>query len=322
MNKLNKYIIFLLVILSLQLQMGFVLGEKAVDISSSISTMMEQARRNEAVNWISDAQLKGADPQTVLSKLALYEKDDLPRIRQLALRYCVRLAHQTSEPEVRQEVTERLVSNLADPNLHLSPHPYEWLLTFKAEDFSSSTKELIRQNFLRNTNIRQSRFALIVGVANITEELPRLERLLIDELAYQTVADKTGDKKWYYTLGWYARLARARMGIQSDTDKCIELVRAEGDITEKVLRLLPNIGYIRQPEAIECLREYLNSDERLQRVNPNVPGEPVASYIINILADCLDEFPIEKRERRGYTVEEINLCRQWMAAQTMWRIIR
>ncbi len=88
------------------------------------------------------------------------------------------------------------------------------------------------------------------------------------------------------------------------------------------LNLFRDIGYIRQPEAIEFLKTYVFSDETIGQVSPPVPGEPVASYVIDILADCLENFPIEKRKGRGYKPEEMDLCRKWMSEQKEWKIIR
>ncbi|MCH8120533.1 MAG: hypothetical protein IIC00_12485 [Planctomycetes bacterium] len=274
---------------------------------------------------ISNTQLKAADPQHVLSLLAPYERDESRAVRRLAHLYGVRLAGLQPRPEVRQEVTARLVKVLVTPNSDLSPAPYKWLLSFTEKDFSNNTKAVIRQT-LDKDNPNHGLIGIrgvvrICGVANIREELPHLKGLLIDELAYQAKADKTHNKKWYLTVGWAARLARARMGIKEDIVRCIELAEAEQDSTERVLRILPQIGYIRQPEAIKYLQKYLESKKRLPSVKATVLGELYASRVMHILAESLISYPVKKKEARNYTQEEINLCRKWMSEQTKWVII-
>ena len=112
------------------------------------------------------------------------------------------------------------------------------------------------------------------------------------------------------------------MGIKDDIDKCIELSESEKDENERVLRILPNIGYIRQPESVKYLNKYLQSDKRLLPTNPGSLGESYASRILHIFAESFENFPIQKREQRGYRQDQIDLCRKWMAEQKEWKIIR
>ena len=113
------------------------------------------------------------------------------------------------------------------------------------------------------------------------------------------------------------------MGVQEDIDRCLELVEGEDDEVERVLRLLDDVGYIRQPAAIKYLRRYLNSEGRLPpQSGPSDPGQKYASFVMSILADCLSNYPVKKDEGHSYKQEEIDLCRQWMAQQTSWKIRR
>lgn len=326
MSRIKKFIIsmvlFFLAISTVYSQQdpNIGLAKENDGIESILETAAIQIRNNKHFKGISDEQLKAADPQAVLSLLAPYEKDPAWTVRRLAHLYGVRLADLHPIPEVRQEVTKRLVEAIVNPDLHWSPQPYKWLLTFKAGDFNSQTKTLIRQSLMKDRHIDQKSLVLIVGVANIREELPRLKKLLIDEVAYKN--DPNSFTKWYYTLGWKARLARARMGVEEDINRCIELVETEKFKGLGALNLLHDLAYIRQPATIDVLKEYVFSDERLSPVKPTAPGEPVAAYVIDILADCISNLPIKKRDGRGYKQDEIELCRKWMSEQTEWEIIR
>jgi len=82
------------------------------------------------------------------------------------------------------------------------------------------------------------------------------------------------------------------------------------------------VAYIRRPEAMEYLRQHFLSDARLSPTNPGVLGEPVSNYLMSVLADCLSNFPVKRKEARNYTKEEVDLCRKWISEQIKWDIIR
>jgi len=319
----QKYIGALFVMVMLLSHSYIATAEEGSDINSAITTMMEKMRSKQEPNELSEAQLKSTDPNIILSILTPYEKSPFDMVKRTAYRQEFRLAHLQPSLEVRQEVVKRFVKELTDPNSNINPYPYECLLKFKAADFNSSTKALIRLSLDKKG--RKGELVRLVGVANIIEEQPRLGKLLIDELAYQAEADKTGERKWYLTLGWSARLALARTGVEENIDRCVSLIEQEIDkaIDEsKNFRLFDDLGYIRQPAAIESLRKYLMRDERFRGTNPGMFGEPISNYANDILAASLANYPIKRREDRIYKQEEIELCRKWMSEQKEWKIIR
>ncbi len=300
---------------------GALAGEEgSPDIAAELSRIVNQARNQEPVDTISEGRLKAADPNHVLALLAPYEKDPEPFVRDLAYRYGVRLAATHPVPHIREEVTKRLVEASIT---HSWGQAGTQLMYFTARDFNNQTKALIRQMMAEDPHRVSSVGIKLCGVANIQDQLPRLKELLIDEMEYQAQADKMGDKKWYYTTGWQARLARARMGVKEDIEKCIQLVKqTEESVDRKVTVLLPQIAYIRQPQALECLKEYFLSDEQLAPTNAGAAEEPLSKYLMSELADCLTNFPIKKRASRGYKASEIELARTWMMQQKEWKIRR
>jgi hypothetical protein len=313
-----KKIIILLAILTFQADI--VLAKEAADVTSLLKAKLEQAQDGEqkiVEIRITDEQLKVADPNEVLALLATYEKTGSRSRRHLAYFYEVQLAHLQPKLEVRQEVTKRLVNAILDPNSGVSGHACSWLLSFKEEDFTDTTKATISRAMTQ----KEPSMCLIriCGVANIKEQLPLLKELLIDELEYKAKSEKSAGVMWYHLLGWQSRLARARMGVQEDINKCIELAEAEENLDNRVIVLLSDIGYIRQPDTIRYLQKYLESDEK---VSPEALGEPVASYAMDILAESLSNYPIKRKKIRSYSQDEINLCRKWMSEQKEWKIIR
>lgn len=269
---------------------------------------------------INDARFKEADPNKLLNLLKEYDNSENKGVRFQACGFEVRLAKFHSSSIIRQKVLERLVNGLVSKDeieQNLNRSYSDWIMAnFQEKDFTkdanSAIFEALQEKHPRKELIR------VTGVAQLKEALPRLEGFLIDEQQFNAKWRKIG-RKWYSTLGWNARLARARMGIEQDINKCIQLVDNSEDNFFKVYHLLPDIAYIRRPEAVEYLQQYLNSTIVLKAGNIQ---EPVAAYVLDLLGDCLQDFPVKKKLGRGYSQEEIEQARQWMAQQKELNIIR
>jgi hypothetical protein len=283
-------------------------------VKASVESMRIKEHRPEIK--ITDEDLRRADPNQVLAVLEPYADDTVWGVRHTAAVYMVQVATVHPTTSVRQEVVGWLMDLVYSGNGH---NESPLLMGFTAKDFDDKARNTIRQA------LAKERVGVLTvqlcGVANIQEELPRLKTLLIDEAAYIADPSRRDFPKWYYTLGWRARLARARMGVKEDIARCIELAEGEKNATDRVLLILPQIGYIRQPEAIEYLRKYLESSERLPPID-GMLGELYASRVMHILAESLQGYPVKQNPARGYTDQEIELCRKWMADKTNWRIIR
>jgi hypothetical protein len=289
------------------------------DLASRLKAKMESVRIREYPPeiTITDEQLRAADPNQLLAVLAPYGKDPEWPVRHAAYAYMVRVATIHPVARIREEVVRRLVDAVYSGIGH---NEGPWLLRFTAKDFDDRSRNAIRQALSREPVSALT--VQLCGVANIQDQLPRLEGLLIDEVAYISDPKMRHFPKWYYTLGWDARLARARLGVKEDITRCIELAEREKNATERVLRILPQIGYIRQPEAIEYLRKYLESNDRLPPTNPGMPGRSYASWVMDILAQSLQGYPVKQKPAGNYTEQEIKVCRKWMANKANWRIIR
>jgi len=269
---------------------------------------------------INEAKFKEANPNKLLDLLKQYDNSENEGVRVQACGFEVKLAKFHTSSVIRQKVLERLVNGLVSKDeidQHLNRSYSDWIMAnFQEKDFTKDANSAIFEA-LQEKHPRKE-LIWVTGVAQLKEVLPRLEGFLIDEQQFNAKWRKIG-RKWYSTLGWNARLARARMGIEQDINKCIQLADSVEDNFFKVYHLLPDIAYIRRPEAIEYLQQHLNSTIVLKAGNIQ---EPVASYVLDLLADCLQDFPVEKKLGRGYSQEEIDRARRWMAQQKQWNIIR
>ena len=309
------------------LPVAVLLGEEKSDIAALLKAQLEQARgsaREPTVDIrITDGMLRAADPQQVLAILAPYEQDSEWPVRHMAHLIIVRVANIHPITQIRQEVARRLVEaefNGTDRGTH------KLLLNYTAKDFNEQSKALICKALGQQANIGRvggDPSIWLCGIANLQDQLPRLKELLMDEVAYRTDRKTRHSTKWYYSSAWAARLARARMGIKQDIERCLALIQQEID-GNKNWRLLRHLGYIRQPEAIESLKGYFLSNLRLPRTNPGMEGEAYSHYLMPILEDNLLNWPVRstpiQRSARVYSEEEIRLCKEWMSEQTEWKI--
>jgi hypothetical protein len=301
--------IFLLILTSVQLIPCS--ADNVSSLESRIEAIMNNGRLNLPFDGFTAQELKTVDPNHFLSILERYEDDEAWVVRRLTYRYEYLLAQVQPQPKLKQRIVKRLVNASVTGREGLANR---WLLTFAAKDFNDDSKQMLRQALKRDKVNRGH--VLICGVAQMEDQLPVLEKMLIDEVKHQAKVERGEEGfDWYYTTGWTARLARARMGVKEDITKCLQLVETVEDLDRRVGTLLRDVGYIRQAQTIEHLQKYLESDKRLSPVSPPVPGKPVASRALDILIDCLKDFPVARKPGRGYKWEQIEQARKWMAEQ-------
>ena len=308
-----KFIIFSLILTSF---LGkIVLSNESPNIENIMKSLIETARikENPPKIKISDEQIKAADPNKILEVLAPYEKDPDWPVRNMTHNNLIIIANlHSNNIKVRQEVTKRLV----EAEFDRSDRGAYRKMNLTTKDFNNQSKTFIRQAIVTANKEKTGGDSSVwlCGIANIQEELSRLEELQKDK-------DKVRGLAWYYTTGWAAQLARARMGVKEEIQDSVNRIENEIDKNER-WQLLDNLGYIRQPEAINILKKYLDSDKKLPIANEINSGELYASYVIDILSDCLKDFPIKKKPGRSYSLEQINIVRKWMSEQKEWKIIK
>ena len=231
------------------------------------------------------------------------------------------MVHKIGEHQVRQRVTRNLVEGLiSNKEIDVSFRwKYDKLISeFSQDSFSENSKALLIQNL--DANHPSKEIIRACGVAQIKNILPQLNKIIVKESQKENKG-----REWYYTTGWTARLARARMGIKEDVQECVSQIEQEIDKNGR-FQLLDKLGYIRQPESIEILKKYFLSDLVLPPTNPGMDGESYSKYLMPILDENLSNFPVKininQKLARIYSKEEIVSCRKWMSEQKEWQIIR
>ncbi|MHC5056244.1 MAG: hypothetical protein ACYTKD_16210 [Planctomycetota bacterium] len=241
----------------------------------------------------------------IIPYLDAYSRDGSRGVRSSAYEYLGAIGLNSDDPAVKQAVTKSLCRGMADAPIAIGV--YDALVASSRSDFSDSSRDALARILEDPPADPHSldALALVVGVADVQSQLPRLKEIVLGETAPQ------GSKEWWKSPGWAAMRARARMGVDEDIERCIELVEAEPN-TERRLRILfPELSYVRRRQVVEYMRRYLDSDRRFQRVFR------YSTYAIRCLGEMLRGFPI--KEHRQYSKDDVTLCREWMAAYDLVR---
>jgi hypothetical protein len=252
------------------------------------------------------ARAFGAD---IAPRLEAYTRDGSDTVRHFAYKYLANVGHRPPEAGVRRDIVEKLARGMGDVTARRSA--YEGLLAFTRADFSRAARETVTQ--LLAGKPTDPRFlgglALVVGVADIPSQLPVLKGIVDRENARQ------GSKEWWESPGWAAMRARARMGVEADVERCIELVEAESNVLMRLDRLFRDLSYVRQRQVVAYFRKYLDGDKAL----PDRLTRSVAPKLaIGCLARMIRGFPVKKKGR-SHSKEDVKLCREWMAAYDLIR---
>ena len=277
------------------------------ELEPAITASFEQLAGGETVSTV-PASLLEAEPRRALELLKPYENDASPKVRHYAYTLAWQVGRSSADPKVRKAVTARLTGALTDASPLVWQHAAQHLNSFDAADFTPTCHQVIRG--LVNRDDVDPDVIRVVGIAGMSDLLDHLQVALRDESKF-TSASLGG--RWYGTRSWSARLARARLGVKGDIDRVVELVGLEPDPITRVTVLLGDLGYVRQPQTLDVIRSYLESDDRLPNASkPQNPGTQYAQYAADVLADHLADFPIDKRFVGGYSEEDLKLIRQWM----------
>lgn len=273
-----------------------------------IEDAMASYRDGELAHPIPE-EILTSDPASTLEFLSPFWADSSSVVRWRTCSFGARVGLATNRRNVRQEVVSRLVRACQDSEPLVWQHSAEYLLAFRAVDFSDETRDELR-HLLGARNVPRQ-ILLLAGVAELRDQLTHLESFLIDETKYE---DGPHAGRWYGTQSWAGRLARARMGVDRDADRAVELVRREPSRVVQVTVLLEQLAYTHHPKAYRFIASFLDSDERLPAVKSTVPGTPVAQRAMDVLVRLVPGCPLQNEgvPRYNYTPEEIALVREWV----------
>ena len=285
------------------------------EVQNFVRTRMNQIRNNTRLSWDNEVILR-ADAYRALTALTPFEHDPSPKVRSEAYTLEWELALRTSSSTFRREVIERLVNAMCnDPDSVVWRPLYRMVsTTLTADDFTEQAKSWLRQQLMAN-NPRYS-VVLLCGIADMQDQIPCLKALGTEAPSYQSLS--IIKKRVLDFPGAEARLALARMGSQEDITYLITLIESLPLAMDRI-PLLPYYGYIRQPETVKVLQQYLESEEAIAATE-DTPRSPYSLYALDILARMFIDFPVPPS--RFYSRADVETARAWMKAQTTFKIKR
>ncbi len=200
------------------------------------------------------------------------------------------LTDQIAQKGEKNELGNNPKRNLLD----LSP-------TLTSKDFSPRMKAALEYEYEIERGEENMLLAGMAGVRSIERDIVRYARERIEN-------PQAG--MFYGTLPWAANLVRARRGNAESLQKILEAAR-KADVHTQIVFLLQDLAYVPQPEVVRYMAGFVFSGDRLEPIDSNF-APPHAVYAAAALSRMLIGCPVPYKEDYSYTLEEIDLLRNWL----------
>jgi hypothetical protein len=281
---------FILLALSLCFCLSDCMSSPAVaDVPQPVAEVMEHARKNGPMDL---KELVKAPLREVLAALHTYVNDPSKDVRMEAAAIASSWATRSSDRVARRQAAQlMLIIADTDPEAGLARWASERLSSFLARDFTDEMKQTIHDLLLKDRYDEDIRLAGVAEVWSAEETLRELA------------------KRDY----WSAHLALARMGHKTEIQYVVEKVGTETDAAKKVLRT-QDLAYIRQPEAVALLVEWLFRDDAIHTGNgTDVLPTLYAAHALGQLTGIIEDIPFPYYQGSGaYSMAEIEQARAWV----------
>ena len=296
-------------------------GDSASTQPASLDDLLKDKMadiRAKVGSGIDSVQLTTTYGYRLVAAAEKYVNDTNPQVRRMAQFLMLKAGAISNKKDERQAVVDKLLP-MVDEGPFYADISSALLSSYRTEDFSEAAKEILR-NKLTSSKYIKDRIVLLVGLADIKSELPELKGL-VDQLQEPL---KPLSRKPAHRLAFAALMARARMGVKEDIQRCIEIVESHPNEKEKLQVLFDKITYIRQPEIVDYLKAYFFMD----KIDPGPHerlGMPYAQRIGIYLSQMLPDFPWLKptgKEKDADFDDWVKYNREWLNKQTTWNIER
>lgn len=328
----------------------------AGQMTAELSQYMSQVRQGKS----NDGELYPLSMRygtALLPQLKVYARDRNPEIVSQATTSIFSLLKDTQTPVDRREIVTCLTDMLEEGY----ETGRRWdvvrpMLAFsKADDLSPDAKRVLHNLLSRVTDgtyenpYQIQEIILLIGIADIQSELPRLQEIIdhrdealrqmhqreIDKWHEQVAAwgeniplglQLSGERLrkktyWQSSTLWDALRARARMGVKEDIRRCIEMAESHPDSDYRSNCLFNQLAYIRQPDVVEYLAGYLDSDKRPRSGGLDTITTSYAASAAKSIVKMLEDTPIKPPYKKP-TPKDIVALQRWMAEQSEWEIVR
>ena len=210
-----------------------------------------------------------------------YLSDSLVPIRNFAYELINASGKRNADISIRQKVVLDLLRGSNDNFPGIVDVTSKYLKQYQQKDFNAAAIDSIK-SIIHRGNKYIEHIILVAGYINI----PDLKADLKTIIANPHQKDKTK---------WAAHLALSRMGEESETSYCIQLMQSRNLDNAIVYNMTPGLIYTHQKMAYDYLITLLNSNEK-NCISPN-PDNGVkilcAYRIMEFLAPVIIDFPLK-----------------------------
>lgn len=293
--------------------MAFSEEDVNVSFDTDIENNMAAMRRGEPIRIIEIPSDANVTPDS-LQLLENYKQDPSRNVREAALTTFYEIGINSRDIDIRQRTVDNLVEGIFDSSTLVREHISKLLQEFSQEDFSLGTKERLMTAIRTKPDYN---VILAVGLANIQEALPILAEIRTSEverieqlMARQKAGSGLYKTRWDVSALYRGSLlASGRMGEINSIEEYIHRVENLKELSTR-LYFINLLQYVRQPEVIEFLLKYLNSNEYYGGEG-DVVKALVAVDIAKMLVNMIDGFP--SREYLEQEEAYIARCREWVS---------
>lgn len=286
----------------------------AVAVQLAAAAPVPKASAKAVVERFLDAADKGkgdtdilhtAPAVDVIRELARYFADEQPTRRFRALSTAAMLGHNSTDGAVRRATAAVLLdyatAATGGPKEN-AQYAVDSLVEYRKADFGPTAPDAVAKLVAEpDPNPNAILLAGLLEVKAVTDTLKKLAAPAAGAPSFQSAP-------------WTAAAALARMGDADMAKFCVATVAGEKDLVQRD-RHLWLLSYIRGDAARKLLVGYLNSDERLPGVRPDVQGHKIALTALTQLAGTVQDFPVKRDLTSVSTDEQLATARQWVKEQ-------
>jgi hypothetical protein len=244
---------------------------------------------------------------SAIEKIDNLNSHENARIRSYAHFKVLEIGIKNKSNTVKSKSVSSILRFSYDPDIAIRGNNANFYEGFPKEAFNADFIVGFR-SVLHNDSFVNRGHILLVGFLEIIEEKAYLKSRFIHS---KERLNNDYSRKEINTFDFAARMALARMGEKEQVDYVIRKIKDEPE--KAILRDRMNyLAYIKRPEAVEIMFDYLFMDKFLKDVSGF--ERTYANYVIPYIYQSVEDFPISNNGWFGYSEEEIEVARRWVTA--------
>jgi hypothetical protein len=249
----------------------------------------------------------------VLEGLIPYSMDSVAGVRSKSYTVTSLAGNSARQSNMREFAVQQLVEGAYDTDGGNAGIALEYLTTFRKEDFTSTSKDRIR-NLLARKSSHFEELLRLIGFLELTDLRESIR-------PYTQIGNSQATR-------WAAIVSLARMNDVAATEEMMRRARKLAVNDDIIYKIFPDLAYSRRPEAIAYMVEALGSEEK-NCLSPDAENEqaiPCGYRIMEQLAPVIDGYPLQLDESGDLKTTDyiaaLKTVREWFAKHPNYKILR